>query len=388
MRKKTLSKKKIVYVHTGVWPTPSPSIVFVTGTAYGLSNHEPTMLVVRNGSSGASSDLFRSITGEEMPEQLEIIRAGSGEKTPGHSAFFRKTVRLIKSMKKKDEVRAVITRNIGFLPYLAYIRKRYKVPCFFETHDFYGDLSLRTDLKKTTSILKKHLFEKMFLPRLDGIICLTETQEEFFNQLYPKVKTTVARTGLIMSPKKDIRREKQVCYIGSLDSHKGLATVLSALSITENKDLKLLIIGGKDEHEIREFMKLANLVGVADRIKVTKWVHHSDIGHFIDTCIAGLVPLSNTPFNRYFTSPLKILDYFAHSLPVIASDMPSVREYIENYKHGILFEPDNPESLANALDHYVARNDFDSMSAEISKHAEQFLWTERGKRISEFINSF
>ncbi|MFC1651468.1 glycosyltransferase, partial [Candidatus Latescibacterota bacterium] len=292
MGKKSVGKK-IVYVHTGIWPTPSPSIVFVTGTAYGLAHHEPTMLIVRNGSSGATGDLFHSITGEDIPEQLEIVRIGLGEKTPGHSAFFRKTVRLIKSLKKKDEVSAVITRNIGFLPYLAYIRKRYKIPCFFETHDFYGDLSLRTDLKKSPGIFKKHLFEKMFLPRLDGIICLTETQEDFFNKLYPAVKTTVAMTGLIQSPKKDIRREKQVCYIGSLDAHKGLAIALSALSFTENKDLKLRIIGGKDEHEIREFMKLASLIGVEDRVRVTKWVHHSDIGHLIDTCIAGLVPLSN-----------------------------------------------------------------------------------------------
>lgn len=381
--------KKIVYVHTGVWPTPSPSIIFVTGTAYGLASREPSMLVVRNGSPEPTGDLFRSITGTGIPEQLEIVRTGSDifPKIPGHSAFFRKTMRLIKSLKKKDEVRAVITRNIGFLPYLAHIRAWYKIPCYFETHDFYGDLSLRTDLKKSPGMYKKHLFEKVFLPRLDGIICLTETQQEFFNKRYPSVRSTVARTGLMVSPKKDIRREKQVCYIGSLDAHKGLATALSALSLTENKDLNLLVIGGKDEHEIREFMRLASLIGVENRVRVTKWVHHSDIGHLIDTCIAGLVPLSNTPFNRYFTSPLKILDYFAHSLPVIASDMPSVREYVEDFKHGILFEPDNPESLANALDHYVARNDFETMSAEISKHAEQFHWTERGARISEFIGN-
>ncbi|MFC1542004.1 glycosyltransferase [Candidatus Latescibacterota bacterium] len=380
--------KKIVYVHTGIWPTPSPSIVFVTGTAYGLAHHEHTMLVVRNGSSETTDTLFRSITGTDISERLEIIRTGQGEKIPGHSVFFRKTAGLIKSLKKKDEVRAVITRNLGFLPYLVYIRRRYNIPCFFETHDFYGDLSVRTDLKKTPGILKKHWFEKMFLPRLDGIICLTETQAGFFKTLYPRVPVTVARTGLILSPKTDVRREKQVCYIGSLDAHKGLATVLSALALTENKELKLLIIGGKDEHEIREFMKLAYLLGVENRVRVTKWVHHSDIGYLIDSCIAGLVPLHDTPFNRYFTSPLKILDYLAHSLPVIASDLPSVREYIEDLKHGILFEPDNPENLAGALDLYVSRNGYETMSEEVSKHAEKFLWTERGARIAEFVNNY
>ena len=115
-----MGNKKIIYVHTGIWPTPSPSIVFVTGTAYGLAHHTSTVLVVRNESSGTTDELFHSITGVKVPEKLEIIRIGSENRTPGHSEFFRKTVRLIKSMIKKDEARALITRSIGFLPYLAF----------------------------------------------------------------------------------------------------------------------------------------------------------------------------------------------------------------------------------------------------------------------------
>jgi glycosyltransferase involved in cell wall biosynthesis len=381
-----MDNKKIIYVHTGIWPTPSPSIVFVTGTAYGLAHHTPTVLIVKNGSSGFSEELFHSITGVKIPEKLEIIRADSKGKAPGNSKFFRNTVRLIKSMIKKGEAHAVITRSIGFLPYLVYIRLRFGLPCFFETHDFYGDLSLRTDLKKTPSIIKKHLIEKEFLPRLDGLICLTETQAGFFKTLYPSVPYIVARTGLLHVDRKESKRDKQICYIGSLDAHKGLATAFSALAKTVDKDIKLLIIGGKDDHEKHEFMDFARLTGVENRVRIITWVHHHDIGHLISTCIAGLVPLNNTPFNRYFTSPLKILDYFAYSLPVIASDLPSVREYIEDWKHGILFEPENPESLANALDHFIARNGYETMSDEVKKYAKQFLWTTRGANIVHFIN--
>ncbi len=380
-----MDDKKVIYVHTCIWPTPSPSTVFVTGTAYGLAHHTPTILIVRNESAVPTAEIFHSITGLEKPENLEIIRVGTSEKTPGHSKFFREASRQIGLMAKKGGIRAVITRSIGFLPYLAYIRWRYGLPCFFETHDFYGDLSLRPDLKKTPGILKKHWFEKRFLPRLNGIICLTETQAGFFRSLYPSVPCTVAPTGLFNIRRRDTERDKQVCYIGSLDAHKGLGTVLSALTQTADRDIKLLVIGGKTEHENRELMDLAKLLGVGDRVRVVTWVHHSDIGHLTDTCIAGLVPLRNTPFNSHFTSPLKILDYFAHSLPVIASDLPPVREYIEDGKHGFLFEPDNPESLANALDRYIGGNNYETMSLEVQKHAEKFLWTERGGKIMELI---
>jgi len=181
--------------------------------------------------------------------------------------------------------------------------------------------------------------------------------------------------------------ERQVCYIGSLDTHKGLGTALSALAQTVDSKIKLLIIGGKNDHEKQEFKKFTRLLKLEKRVKVISWIHHSDIGHLVNKCIAGIVPLTDTPFNRFYTSPLKILDYLAYSLPVIASDLPSVREYIEDGRHGILFEPGNAESLAEALDFYVTRNKYETMSPEVESHAGQFLWTRRGEKIIEFIHN-
>jgi len=381
-----MNEQRILYIHTGAWPSPSPSIVFVTGTVFGLAHHNPEELIIRNNSSAPTKEIFHEITGEDMPERCEIIRIGEGDSPQGHSRFYRKAARHVGRCAKRGEVRAVITRSIGFLPYLAYIRKRYKIPCFFETHDFYSDLSLRTDLKKNARIRKNNWYEKLFLPRLDGIICLTDTQAELFRRFYSSTPVTVAKTGLMKVERNDKPREKRICYIGSLDAHKGLGTILTALRQTVDKDVRLHVIGGKHEHEMREFKDLAQLVGVGNRVNISGWVHHSDIWHMMDRCIAGIVPLSDTPFNRYITSPLKILDCLSRSLPVIASDLPPVREYIEDGIHGVLFSPDNPENLAETIDRYVAVNMFDCMSKAIEPYAQRFLWTQRAGKIVEFIN--
>ncbi|MFC1693673.1 glycosyltransferase, partial [Candidatus Latescibacterota bacterium] len=348
-----MAEKKIFYIHTGEWPSPSPSIVFISGTVYGLAHHYPTVLIIRNNSEEPTEKIFHTVTGAGIPPQLDIQRSGLGGKTPGHSRFFRDAVKRIGVYAKKGEVCAVITRSIGFLPYLVYIRRLYNIPCLFETHDFFGDLSLRTDLKKTPRIYKNRLYERLFLPRLDGLICLTETQAELFRRLYPSLPIVIAPTGLMDVKRSESKREKQVCYVGSLDAHKGLGIILSAFTHITDSELKLFVIGGKDEHEMREFMNLARLAGVDKRVCISGWVHHSDIGHMMDRCIAGIVPLTDTPFNRFITSPLKILDYFSRSLPVIASDLPAVREFIEDGKHGLLFPADNPERLAETLDRYV-----------------------------------
>ena len=382
-----MEKRKIIYIHTGEWPSHSPSIVFATGTVFGLAHHVPAVLIIRNNSADPTQEIFRTLTGNDMPDGLEIIRVGYGGKTSGHTGFFIQAVKKVGALTRKGEAGAVITRSIGFLPYLVYIRKRYSVPCFFETHDFFSDLRLRTDLKKTVRTVKNNVYEHIFLPHLDGLICLTDSQKELFEQYYPSMPVTVARTGLLRVEHPETRRENQVCYVGSLDAHKGLGTVLSALAGTADRGLKLLVIGGKNEHEIREFVDLANLMGVGDRVSISGWVHHSDIGHMMDRCIAGVIPLRNTPFNRYITSPLKIFDCFSRSLPVIGSDLPPIRELVEDGKHGFLFTPDRPESLTEALDRYVAGNMFSVMSPEVEAHAGTFSWEKRGGKIIEFISN-
>lgn len=378
-------KSRIYYVHTGLWPTPSPSIVFVTGTAWGLAAHAPVSLIVRNGTDDDTDTVFHSLTGMEQPENLDIVRIGDSNKPAGNTRFFREAARLIGEAAARYEIRAVITRNIGFLPWLNRIKKRCNIPCLFETHDFYGDLVLRSDLNRSISLLKKHWFERFFLPRMDGLLCLTEPQAALFRERYPDTSAIVAPTGLFKTGRSDRNRDKQFCYIGSFDPHKGISTVLEALAHTADHEIKLLIVGGRTGHEKSEFMHFADILGVANRVHIVTWVHHSDIYHLMDSCIAGLAPLRDTPFNRSITSPLKLLDYLSRSLPVIASDLPSTRFYIEDGKHGYLVPPDNPESLAEVFDRFVAQDGFAAMSPAVEEHARTFLWTKRGDTILRFI---
>lgn len=378
--------QRIYYIHTGVWPTPSPSIVFVTGTAFGLAAHAPVTLIVRNGSDSDTNSIFRSLSDTELPENLDIVRIGDAKKPAGATRFFREAARHIAKAAAQGSVKAVITRNLGFLPRLRNIQKRHGIPCLFETHDFYGDLAFRSDLTRSLSLRRKQLLERFFLPKMDGLLCLTDPQAALFRNCYPDTAATVAPTGLFHAGRGNRDRDKQFCYTGSFDPHKGISTVLTALSHTADHEIRLLIIGGRTDHEKSEFMHFADMLGVADRVRIVTWVHHSDIYHLMDSCIAGLAPLRDTPFNRSITSPLKLLDYLSRSLPVIASDLPSIRFYIEDGKHGCLAPPDNPEALADVFDRFVAQKGFETMSPAVEQHAKSFLWTERGAKILQFIS--
>ena len=382
-----MKQNGIIYVHKGEWPSNSPSIVFVTGTVYGLAAQCPATLIIRNNSEKDTGAIFKSITGREVPDNLHIVRLGSTKKKVSPLAFYREAVKIIGNIHRESTVRGVISRNVGFLPFMLYIKKSMGIPCFFETHDYYGDLSLRKDLKKGLNTLKNHWYERIFLPRINGLICLSAIQSEIFRKRYPGIKTVIANTGL-MEQVNTIRPDsKTICYIGSTDTHKGLNTVLSALTKTSDKNIRLLIIGGKNEREKEIMLGIADEMGLSGRVNITGWIDHSGIGDLMDNCMAGIVPLTDTPFNRYITSPLKIMDYFSRSLPVIASNLPATGEYIQDGRNGFLFTPEDPENLAMILDRYFSGELFSKMSKEIELTAKKYRWENRGTIISEFIDS-
>jgi glycosyltransferase involved in cell wall biosynthesis len=47
--------------------------------------------------------------------------------------------------------------------------------------------------------------------------------------------------------------------------------------------------------------------------------------------------------------PLKILESMMAGTPVVASDLPAVRELVEDRRHGVLVPPDRPAELARAI---------------------------------------
>ena len=89
-------------------------------------------------------------------------------------------------------------------------------------------------------------------------------------------------------------------------------------------------------------------------------------------------------FKKY-TSPLKLFEYMASKRPIIASDLPSIREIL-NTENAILVKPGSAKALANAIKFALENPDF---CAKISKQAykdvQKYTWEKRAKRILEFI---
>lgn len=177
-----------------------------------------------------------------------------------------------------------------------------------------------------------------------------------------------------------------VGYIGkfkTLSMEKGIKTMIEALPIL-GKDVKMIFVGG-EKLEIKEYKNLANRLNVATQclfINYQPYLKVIKYGKAMDTLV---IPFPNFPHYAFYTSPLKLFEYMASSRPIIASDLPALREVL-NDKNSLFFKPDDADDLARAIKMIKASQMLGyHLSQQALADVKQYTWRNRAHKILEFI---
>lgn len=375
----------IIYVFFGDWPCQEAGINFSTLTSYGLakaSENNNINLIVSKNSNNDYKHILKNYFNLNPTDNFTVNMIDSDFFTGKSTLFYLKTFKKIKEINRSQKVDAIITRTIGFLPYLLMLKKILNIKVFFEAHDFYLDLN--TDRAKRKK--KKFLFQKLFLPKLNGVICHQNILKELYKEQIPNQNYCVARTGIKnINSSDDPWNNNYIGYIGSLQKRKKVEDLIYAVKRIDNKDIKLMIIGGRDNITINYYLDLIKELKLEDRVEITGWLDKVEVSKKLKKLKIGIVPLADTFFNRYLTSPMKIFDYFSYGIPVIATDLPPNREIITE-ECGVFYKPGDINALVKAINRLnSSKETYDYYSDNIIKKAEDLLWEKRGEIITNFI---
>lgn len=182
------------------------------------------------------------------------------------------------------------------------------------------------------------------------------------------------------------RDEFLVGYVGrfkTLGMEKGIKTMIEVLPLLD-KNVKIVFVGG-EELEIRDYKKLSNRLNAASqclffdyqpRLKSIKYTKAMDV---------LVIPFPNKPHYAFYASPLKLFEYMASSRPIIASDLPALREIL-NDKNALFFQPDNANDLARAIKMIKSSKMLGlHLSQQAAADVKNYTWDNRAKKILDFI---
>ncbi|MGH1396562.1 MAG: glycosyltransferase family 4 protein [Trichormus sp.] len=143
----------------------------------------------------------------------------------------------------------------------------------------------------------------------------------------------------------------QMLYFGTLAPWQGVNLAIEALGLI-NQDIpaNLTVIGQAREYQIQALQKLALKLGVEDKLTILEPILQKDLVKKIHHSNVILSPLTANDRNLIQgCCPLKILEAMATGTPVIASDLPVVRELGEDGVDFLLVKPGSAKAIKDGV---------------------------------------
>jgi glycosyltransferase involved in cell wall biosynthesis len=236
----------------------------------------------------------------------------------------------------------------------------------------------------------------IILKKINGIVCITNGLKDFYvSRGINSKKIIVAPDAVDLSlftnlpNKEDCRKKlglpldkKIVMYVGSFGLYKwkGLDIFLESAKLFDQSFLFIAIGGTKDE------IKTITSSGISSNVRLLERVNNSSIPNYLKSSDVLVIPnRSGDIISEKYTSPMKLFEYMASGVSIVASDLPSIREVIDD-SNGILVEPDKAESLSEGIRLAISANNERSQKA-LEDVKNKYSWGKRVEIIKDFIVS-
>jgi glycosyltransferase involved in cell wall biosynthesis len=236
----------------------------------------------------------------------------------------------------------------------------------------------------------------LLLKKADQVVSITKGMVlELTNRGYPSARILVAPDAADISlftisiskqearSKLDLPLDKKIIiYTGAINEPwKGVETLYEAAKQFDESYL-FLIIGGKPhyvDYFRAHFPDLPNFILLGHK-------PHADIPLYLKAANVAVLPNSSkNEISRVSTSPMKLFEYMAAGIPIVASDLSSIREILDEHK-AILVAPDDCAALAEGIKKLAGNTEMaQTLAVRAREAASVYTWDTRAKSILDFI---
>lgn len=145
-------------------------------------------------------------------------------------------------------------------------------------------------------------------------------------------------------------KEPAILYLGGLERNRGSALMIAAFAqvVAAFPAARLLIVGHFMPPDLEAEVRAdADARGIANAVEIAGRVPFERIGDYLARAAVGWVTWQPVAKNRK-NVPTKLFEYMAYGLPVVSSDLPSVRPFLPP-EAGLVVAADDPAAHAAAL---------------------------------------
>ncbi len=314
--------------------------------------------------------------GLDIPPELELVRlpvlrGALSWHMPFHLSF------LLRAAKEPGSI--IFARYLKLANFLLRNRWVHRRPVAFEAHEIFHKTTVKPGKASALEAMESYVYREA-----DAVIAITGSLAEEISALFARKVDEVIPDG-VGSDFLEIERPcigSYLLYTGQIFPWKGVDVFLRALAYLPEE--RAVIVGGGGE-SLDRLKRLAEECGVAGRVRFTGTVPHAEVKKYLGEARVAVLPNLADGVSRY-TSPLKLFEYMAAGLPIVASDLPSLREVLRDGENAVLVPPEDPAALAGGIRRVLGDAGLASRIASRARmEAREYTWENRAKRIREVL---
>jgi len=308
-------------------------------------------------------------------------------KGPLFYAEFNKRLLLLLLFRKFD---LLVSNDLDTL--LAnYLASKWKAKSLvYDSHEYF------TEVPELQGRKAKKIWERIegwIFPKLKDIITVNKSIADLYQRKYGKELKVVrniplTRKSTLVMKKSDLGIEENCRIIilqgAGINMDRGAEEAVLAMKNIEN--VVLLIVGGGDVLDLLKQMVEEH--GLSKKVQFIPRQSIEKLYAYTTLADVGLSLDKDTNLNYRFSLPNKIFDYIQCGTPVLASDLPEVKNIIQSYDVGLVLKEHSAEVIAETLKQMLDSDYKQSHKEQLSKAAKELVWDHEEVVLNEIYTKY
>lgn len=280
-----------------------------------------------------------------------------------------------------------LANDLDTLPavFLAGNIRRKKI--IYDSHEYFTEvpeLVHRPRIKKIWEMTEAFIF-----PRLQWVYTVNSSIAKIYVQKYHVPVQVIRNVPSTPGPEKGngnlpagFTGRPIILYQGAVNVGRGLEEMIHALCLMP--DFHFLVAGDGDiKVQLEELVKRLEL---GDRVFFAGKVPFDQLAWYTRQATLGMSLEQDIGLNYHYALPNKIFDYMQAGVPVIASNLPEIRQVVEKVGFGVIVERFDPGYLSDTIKSMLYNPDLLRMWKENAlSAAPDYTWEQEERELLAFF---
>jgi glycosyltransferase involved in cell wall biosynthesis len=279
----------------------------------------------------------------------------------------------------------VVANDLPMLPVASDVAARIGVKLVYDSHELYCEQEFSEREK-----LRWSAIETKYIGACDAVITVNASIAKELEKRYhikdvaviynAERRSQVCERGWRLHDIFDLSRDIKLLLLqGGLSAGRNIETLIAAFAQVTNPNIHLVVLG--DGQIKPHLQKIAERMGIAQRIHFYAAVPQNELLSLTICADAGVIPYQATCLNNFYCTPNKLFEFIAAGLPILASDLPEIRQIVTEGGIGLVAKLNTARDIAMSIDSLFADNTrLEQWRANARVYRNQVCWEREGEK--------